>query len=253
MSASLGVSLGREKETNESAAQASGPLTRVNLGCGPDAPPSWINVDGSWNAWFSNHGRIRKALEFVGVIRKDLGARWNVRPLVHDLTKPLPFEANSVSAIYGSHVLEHLYLREAQTLLQDCLRVLKPGGVIRMVVPDLQTMVAQYFESKSRSGDYSNQATSPADFLNERLGFRNPVRPQGNFVFKLYSNWKDFHSHKYMYDSESLVRYIAVAGFVDVEEKGYCESDIPGIGEVEREDRVLNGAGVCVEGKKASR
>jgi SAM-dependent methyltransferase len=252
VSPSQGVSLGREKETSGSAAQAPGPSTRVNLGCGPDAPAGWINVDGSWNAWFSNHGRIRKVLELVGVIRKDLGARWNVRPLVHDLTKPLPFEANSVSAIYGSHVLEHLYRTEAQALLQDCVRVLRPGGVIRMVVPDLHAMVAHYFESKNRS-KYSNQATSPADFLNERLGFRNLARPQGNFVFKLYSNWKDFHSHKYMYDSESLAGYMTIAGFVDVEEKGYCESDIPNIAEVEREDRVLNGAGVCVEGKKASR
>jgi len=250
VSPSLGVSLGREKETNGSAAPASGPSTRVNLGCGPDAPAGWVNVDGSWNAWFSNHPGIRKTLELVGVIRKNVGAQWNVQPLVHDLTKPLPFEENSIGAIYGSHVLEHLYRTEAQALLEDCLRVLKPGGVIRMVVPDLHSMTVQYLENKSDSNAL-NRDTSPADYLNERLGFRNPARPQGNFVFKLYTTWKDFHSHKYMYDSASLIRFMSLAGFQDATVKGFRESDIYGIQEVERPDRVLDGAGVCVEAKKA--
>jgi predicted SAM-dependent methyltransferase len=242
------TSLSLEKETKGMVTPVAGQLIRVNLGCGPDAPSSWINVDGSWNAWFSNHRRIRRALELVGVIRANVGAQWTARPLVHDLTKTLPFEANSVSAIYGSHVLEHLYRAEAQTLLLECFRVLKPGGVIRMVVPDLRAMVASYFEDKgggSRAGE-----VLPADLLNERLGFRNPSRPQGNVVFKIYATWKDFHSHKYMYDAESLARYLTNAGFREVQEKGYCESDIPGICEVEREDRVLNGAGVCLEGRK---
>jgi predicted SAM-dependent methyltransferase len=230
--------------------QTSAGSKRVNLGCGPDAPAGWVNVDGSWNAWFSNHPGIRKALELVGVIRQNVGAQWNVRPLVHDLTKPLPFEGNSVRAIYGSHVLEHLYRTEAQALLADCLRVLEPGGVIRLVVPDLQAMAIEYLENKNNP-DSLNQEPSPADYLNERLGFRNPARPQGNFIFKLYSTWKDFHSHKYMYDSGSLIRFMSLAGFRDVAAKRFCESDICGIEEVERPERVLDGAGVCVEAKKA--
>jgi predicted SAM-dependent methyltransferase len=249
VSAARAAPLSCEEETRESGGCVTEPLTRVNLGCGPDAPPGWINVDGSWNAWFSNHPSIRKLLELVGVIRRNVGAHWNVRPLVHDLTKPLPFAANSITAIYGSHVLEHLYRAEAQELLQDCLRVLKPGGVIRIVVPDLQAMVTHYFEGKS--GKFPDGGALPADFLNERLGFRNVARPQGNFIFKLYATWKDFHSHKYMYDSESLARYMSNAGFREVRQKGFCDSDIPGIREVEREARVVNGAGVCVEGRKA--
>ena len=114
---------------------------KLNLGCGPNAPKDWVNIDGSWNAWISNHPQVPKVFTFLRVISKNnAGARWNVRPLVHDLTRPLPFSENSASVIYGAHVLEHLYLADAQRLLAECKRVLVPGGVIRLVVPDLHSI-----------------------------------------------------------------------------------------------------------------
>jgi SAM-dependent methyltransferase len=224
-------------------------LDRVNLGCGPNAPDNWLNVDGSWNAWFSNHPYLRKALVAIGLIKPNLGAQWNVRPLVHDLTKPLPFQTDSISAIYGAHVLEHLYRADALRLMAECKRVLKPGGVIRLVVPDLHSIVLDYLERKNGNST-PTEKVSAADQLNERLGYRNPAPPNGNAAFRFYSTWKDFHSHKWMYDSESLARYLSLAGFKEVAEKEFHRSDIPGIEEVEEENRVLNGAGVCVEAKK---
>jgi len=224
-------------------------LDKVNLGCGPDAPPGWLNVDGSWNAWFSNRPYLRKVLVRTRLISPGSGAHWNVRPLVHDLTKPLPFRTDTISAIYGSHILEHLYQTDAQRLLVECKRVLKPGGVIRMVVPDLHSMVVDYLEKKNGNSPSTEKAPA-ADELNERLGYRAPAPPRGNFAFKFYAIWKDFHSHKWMYDSGSLMRSLSVAGFEEASEKNFLESDIPGIEEVEKEGRILNGAGVCVEAKK---
>jgi hypothetical protein len=64
----------------------TGDSQRLNLGCGPNAPANWLNVDGSWNAWFSNHRKLRKVLRTVGVISSSNAAEWKVRPLVHDLT-----------------------------------------------------------------------------------------------------------------------------------------------------------------------
>ena len=226
-------------------------IDRLNLGCGPNAPAGWLNVDGSWNAWLSNHTYLRKTLKAFGVISKNSpGAEWNVRPLVHDLTKPLPFKENSVAVIYGAHVLEHLYLADAQRLLAECLRVLRPGGVIRMVVPDLRSMVASYLKSKNGESPPPAERVSAADKLNEMLGFRSPAPPKGNPLFKFYYLWKDFHHHKWMYDSDSLIRYMENAGFTAVSEKAYLQSEIPGIDEVEEAGRVLDGAGICVEGRK---
>ncbi len=56
-----------------------------------DAPANWINVDGSWNAWFTHHPGLRKLFETIGLFRKGSGEQRRIRPLVHDITKPLPF------------------------------------------------------------------------------------------------------------------------------------------------------------------
>lgn len=226
-------------------------LERLNLGCGPNTTADWLNVDGSWNAWFANHPHLRKVLRSVGLIGKvDQGPQWSVRPLVHDLRKPLPFRENTFSAIYGSHVLEHLYLNDAQRVLSECKRILKRGGVLRLVVPDLHFMVLDYLKKKNGNHMTLSEKASAADHLNERLRFRSPSPPEGNFLFKFYAISKDFHSHKWMYDSESLARYVELAGFQNVLEKEFLKSDIPGIEEVEDPERVLGGAGICIEAKK---
>lgn len=227
---------------------------RLNLGCGPNAPAGWLNVDGSWNAWFAHHPQLRKILKTVRLINAaNQGAQWKVKPLVHDLTKRLPFEDSTISAIYGAHVLEHLYLADAQKLLGECMRVLKPGGVVRLVVPDLHSMVATYLKSKNGGSLSPLEKIPAADKLNQKLGFRSPAPPNGNLLFRFYSLWKDFHHHKWMYDAESLARYIKLAGFEDVSEKEFLKSEILGIEDVEDPERVLNGAGVCLEGKKPGR
>ncbi len=224
---------------------------KLNLGCGPNAPPGWVNVDGSWNAWFAHHPHLRKILEIVGLINPtNRGAQWNVKPLVHDLRKPLPFKDNTFSAVYASHLLEHLYFVEAQRLLSECRRIAKPGGIIRIVVPDLRSMVSNYVQGKNEDDGSARKKVFAADQLNEKLGFRSPAPPGGNPVFKFYAIWKDFHSHKWMYDSDSLIHYLEAAGIQEVSEKGFRASDIPGIEEIEDPQRVLDGAGICIEGKK---
>jgi len=224
---------------------------RLNLGCGPAAPPGWLNVDGSWNAWFARHGHLRSALDAVGIISRNQPTQWKVAPLVHDLTTPLPFRDNTFSAIYASHVLEHLYRVQAQRLLAECKRVLKPAGVIRLVVPDLYSMAAAYLKSKNGADPsaWEERATA-ADHLNQRLGFRSPEPLPGNVFYRLYSAWKDFHVHKWMYDIDSLKHYTERAGFREVSAKQFLESDIEGIAEVEDSRRILDGAGICIEGRK---
>jgi hypothetical protein len=104
--------------------------------------------------------------------------------------------------------------------------------------------------SKNGGSQSLAERINAADRLNEKLGFRGPAPPDGNFLFRFYSLWKDFHHHKWMYDSDSLIRYMENAGFTAVSEKAYLESEIPDIEEVEEAGRVVDGAGVCVEGKK---
>jgi predicted SAM-dependent methyltransferase len=92
----------------------------LNLGCGPRTHDDWVNVD------FVASG--------PGV-------------LVHDLSRGLPFPDRSFRAVYHSHVLEHFPKEGALSFVKECYRVLKPGGRIRVVVPDLEGMARRYLES----------------------------------------------------------------------------------------------------------
>ena len=66
--------------------------------------------------------------------------------LEHDLTQGIPFDDGSYDAVYHSHVLEHLEPAEAKKMLTECCRVLRPGGVLRVAVPDLEQITRLYLE-----------------------------------------------------------------------------------------------------------
>ena len=100
----------------------------LNLGCGGRFHADWINLD------FTSGG--------LGV-------------LAHDLRKGIPFPDASFDVVYHSHVLEHFSPREGLELLKHCYRVLRPGGRIRVVVPDLEVIARLYLEAleNSAAGD----------------------------------------------------------------------------------------------------
>jgi predicted SAM-dependent methyltransferase len=92
-------------------------LPYLNLGCGSHFHPGWINVD------FAKTGE--------GVIG-------------HNLLNGVPFKDNTFEVVYHSHVLEHFPKDKAKDFIQECYRVLKPGGIIRIAVPDLEQIVKNY-------------------------------------------------------------------------------------------------------------
>ena len=91
----------------------------LNLGCGARTHPAWINVD----------------------FRAD-----PPRVIGHDLRTPLPFATGSFSAVYASHLLEHFPRDYAPVFLGECRRVLKSGGMARIVVPDLEMIARLYLK-----------------------------------------------------------------------------------------------------------
>jgi predicted SAM-dependent methyltransferase len=89
----------------------------VNLGCGKNFHPDWCNID-----LYSNDPSVKR----------------------YDLRKGIPLSDNSSDFIYSSHLLEHFSKNDGFKFLRDCFRVLKPGGNIRIVVPDLEQIVREY-------------------------------------------------------------------------------------------------------------
>jgi predicted SAM-dependent methyltransferase len=227
------------------------PVQKLHLGCGLTRPAGWINLDGSWNAWLAKHPLMRRIVAaFRLVPRSQLEIEWGSDVLIHDVRKPLPFPDHSIAAIYSSHLLEHLFLEEAERLLKECRRVLQPNGVLRIVVPDLRSIVLEYLgQSALDSPPLPNsEMLSPADRMNMRLLLRSPRPQSGWMLYRLYSALKDFHWHKWMYDAPSLMTHFRDAGFVDVAQKGYHDSRIDDIAVIEQASRVLDGKGICIEG-----
>lgn len=102
----------------------------LNIGCGSKFHTEWINID-----IHSSHPSVIK----------------------HDIRKGLPFPDSSFDAVYSSHLLEHMSEIEAAALLKEKLRVLKPGGICRIAVPDLEQICRNYlFYLDELSGGSSN-------------------------------------------------------------------------------------------------
>ena len=70
--------------------------------------------------------------------------------LVHDLKKGIPAPDGSVDAVYHSHLLEHVDRDAVPAFLAEIWRVLRPGGVHRVVVPDLERYAGDYLDSLER-------------------------------------------------------------------------------------------------------
>jgi len=92
---------------------------KLHLGCGPRHIPGFVHVDA----------QPAPHVDIVGPVER------------------LTMGDNSVSLIYASHVLEHFGRHAYKTVLKEWFRVLKPGGVLRLSVPDFAACAAIYYES----------------------------------------------------------------------------------------------------------
>jgi predicted SAM-dependent methyltransferase len=92
----------------------------LNIGCGKRVHEDWVNLD--------------LVAQLPGVI-------------AHDIRNGLPFPDASFSVVYHSHVLEHIRRSAAPVFIRECYRVLAPGGILRVVVPDLETIARLYLKN----------------------------------------------------------------------------------------------------------
>lgn len=119
----------------------------VNLGCGEIGLAGWINIDWTLNARLIRNPSTRwlaHLLSRIGLM--DMSTNWPPNLLLKDLRKGLPFKDGSVDFIYTSHFINLLKKYEVKYVLGECHRVLKKGGVVRIVVPDLELLARKYVE-----------------------------------------------------------------------------------------------------------
>jgi predicted SAM-dependent methyltransferase len=219
----------------------------LNVGSGPSNPTAWINFDGSWQARLAGHPWL------AGIGRRALGVdigHWPAGVKHLDIRRGLPYGHGSVAVVYASHVLEHLHRSDTVRFLTHVRQLLKPGGVCRVVVPDVHAIVGWYLAHREEPAAPGKKSSS--DLLMDMLMLRAREARAGNRVLGVVRRIADLHEHKWMYDQEGLLAVFEEAGFVRPAARRYLESAIPRdpLEQVEYADRLCHGAGVCVEAIK---
>jgi len=165
---------------------------RLHIGCGKGHLPGWINID------------VHPA------------------PLALNVLRGLPFADGAATHVFVSHLLEHLYYpRDVQAFLAELRRVLAPGGIVRIVVPDIQQCIEAY-TNRDREFFASRRETWPwwpenPTRLEDFLAYAG-AGPEPAYLFE---------AHKYGYDFETLERVLAAAGFTAVTPSTYMASAHP--------------------------
>lgn len=220
--------------TSRSTAGENG--LRLHLGCGANAPDGWVNVDKSFGPAIERL-RLRKTLEKLGVLNEaPTSLRWPTNVQRLDVTKEWPWANGSADAIYSSHMIEHFTPRETEQFLKNSFRVLAPGGVIRLAVPDLEFSVGQYLAARDEG------RPDAADHLNS-LFYNMPDTSSQPAALRVAV--KLLHRpHAWMYDFSSLASRLCDAGFIDIARAAHGEGRLP---QVELLD-VRGGRSLFVEG-----
>jgi predicted SAM-dependent methyltransferase len=168
---------------------------RANIGFGYRPTPGWVNIE-------------------LGSTFPDFYF-WDCR-------RGLPFSDNRVTAIYCEHVFEHFDPEiDAALFLRECLRCLRPGGVLRIVVPDAGAYLRAYgcsWERLAAMHPLEQSQDSWRDKEPNYKGQKTVYRSQMQLINEVF---RQGYQHKYAYDEETLVLVLRAAGFARVIRQGF--------------------------------
>ena len=133
----------------------------LNLGCGSHFHKDWVNIDF---------------------------ASQDASVISYDLLEGIPFSDNTFDVVYHSHLLEHFPHNEAVKFTNECYRVLKPRGIIRIATPDLEQIVKNYLLSLSETLKGNKKAEANYDWMMLEMYDQFGRNNQGGEMGKLYKN-----------------------------------------------------------------
>ncbi len=190
----------------------------VQYGCGWCAPEGWTNFDASYTLAFER-------LPLIGRLYTKNSQRFPDDVRYGNIVKGLPLAPESASGVYASHMLEHLAYSDCLQALRNTYRLLRPGGIFRLIVPDLEAAAQQYLASlKARS------ATANALFM-ESTALGRKERPRG--IGPLVHSWLNSSMHLWMWDYPAMAEVLAQQGFKDIRRCAFNDSEDPMFARVE--------------------
>jgi len=153
----------------------------LQVGCGYNIYPEFINTDIEWKP---------------GVIP------WDISVIKQN---PYPMKDSSLKGIYTEHCLEHIPFQSTWDNLREFYRMLKPGGTLRIAVPDGELFIDLY--NRYRAGEKVN-IPKPDD------------RPEPTPMMSINRIARS-HGHQYMYDFETFKHMLAEVGFKDIKKETF--------------------------------
>jgi SAM-dependent methyltransferase len=185
--------------------------TKLHIGAFDVVHDGWLNTDVTPHMAIARVPGLPGLLQRAGRLSEE---RWTAyrdgtfgRLHYLDLTQPLPYPDGAFEAALGSHVLEHLTPPEAEGLLRELRRVLRPGAILRIAVPDLDAVIAAY------------DPADPDGFLDGLLQGRERSTSR--------------HRHWWQYNERSLRELLERTGWAGIERRAHAEGRCP---DVERID-----------------
>lgn len=182
---------------------ADHPEPALHIGCGDNELPGWLNTELC----------PRGAQIFL------------------DATRRFPFSDGTFHFIYCEHMIEHIGLRDAEAMLVECARVMAPGGVIRLVTPDVEFL--------------TTLLRPPADprlhdYIAYSVDTYRIYAPNVDGV-SVFNNFVRAWGHQYIHSVESLRALLLRAGFEQVEPRPLNDSPHPSLRALAKSDRMPPG------------
>ncbi|WP_125931827.1 class I SAM-dependent methyltransferase [Thiosocius teredinicola] len=166
----------------------------LNVGCGRNTREQFINLDYAW--------------------RPGIDLCWDIR-------ERIPIEDGALHGIFTEHCLEHIAYNECVSVFRDFFRLLAPGGVVRVIVPDGGKYLELY--SRALKGEdvvfpYVGAAGKKDLEVDSQIKF-TPMMAV-NRIFRSYG-------HQFAYDAETLKAMLAHAGFIEAKQVEFGEGVDP--------------------------
>ena len=161
---------------------------RLQIGTGPNPLPGWLNTTLT---------PFQPGTIFL------------------DASQPFPIPAARFAYIFGEHVIEHLEFDEAARMLDECFRVLQPGGRIRLATPDLAQVIALY--TRPQAAPQQAYIRWIMDTFRPQIGAYNPA----HVINQSFHGWR----HKFIYDAPTLIAALGKAGFTAIQRYQPGESE----------------------------
>ena len=185
-------------------------MKKLHFGCFDQVHEGWVNTDITPHIWVARIPFLPRILHALGYISDERfeqhkqGIFKRIQRL--DLTRRFPYRSGEFCAAFSSHVIEHLYYDQAAFALREVHRILAPGGILRLAVPDLDSCIAEY------------DSADPDKFCSAVFESRQ-VREK--------------NQHHWMYNEISLRRLLEEAGFREVYRCEYRQGKSPEVTKID--------------------